>query len=155
MRFTSRLLLAAALVLSLSASAVSAKLLPVHSIWSDNRPIGINDGETGKSYEAVRGYSVTSWQEFTPQAFSHAVGVADNGSLYEFRLTSVTSSDAAEILGRWDIYRNGVLVCGSCIGKVYGVNGAIGDYFKIYVGTPFAYAELWHFSAYITNRFDY
>lgn len=57
--------------------------------------------------------------------------------------------------GLWDVYRNGSLVCNHCVGKVYGLSGAIGSYFKIYVGTPLAYAETWHFSGYITNRFDY
>ena len=41
------------------------------------------------------------------------------------------------------------------MGKAYGLSGAIGDYFKIYVGMPHIYAERWHFSGYITNRFDY
>jgi hypothetical protein len=55
------------------------------------------------------------------------------------------------------VYRNGALRCASCIGSAYGLSQAagVGNYFKIYVGSPFAYAEDWHFSGYITSRFDY
>jgi len=152
MRFTNRLLLAA-LALTLFSSAAWAKWFPVHSVWSD-RPIMIVDGDTGIRYQPDPGYSSSNWQESTPQAFAHAVGLTNNGQ-YEFRLTTVSSSNNDEILGLWDIYLNGTLVCGNCVGKIYGLSGAIGDYFKIYVGTPLAYAEKWHYSGYIANRFDY
>ena len=143
-----------ALLLGLFSSAAWAKWIPVHSVWSDNQPLYVADGDTGKWYTSTLGFSASSWQETTPQAFSHAVALA-GGSLYEFRLVSVSSSDSDSILGLWDIYRDGTLVCNLCVGQAYGLSGAIGDYFKIYVGTPFGYAEKWHFSAYITNRFDY
>lgn len=153
MRLTVRLMVAV-LALGLSASAASAKWFPVHSVWSDNQPILIIDGNTGKQYQPSLGYSATSWQETTSQGFSHAVGLTSNG-LYEFRMLSTSSNNNDEILGLWDVYHNGVLVCGSCVGKVYGLSFPIGNYFKIYVGTPLGYAERWHFSGYITNRFDY
>jgi hypothetical protein len=142
------------LALGLFASVAPAAAQPVHSVWSDNRPIAIRDGDTGVSYTPTQGYSASSWQESTPQSFSHALGKA-GGHLYEFRLVSVASNDFDSILGLWDIYRDGALVCNLCVGQAYGLSGAIGDYFKIYVGTPSGYAELWHYSGYITNRFDY
>jgi hypothetical protein len=154
MRTTVRLLSAALVLAVLIPAAAAAKPLPVHSVWSDNRPIYIIDGDTGRIYTPTVGYSSHNWQETTPQAFSHAEGIA-NGDLYEFQMVSLSASDFDSILGLWDIYRNGVLVCNHCVGKAYGLSGAIGNYFKIYVGTPLAYAEKWHFSAYITNRFDY
>lgn len=43
----------------------------------------------------------------------------------------------------------------NCIGKAYNLSTPIGDYFKIYIGTPAAYAEKWHFSGYVTRRFDF
>lgn len=152
MRFALRFL-ATALVLGVCSSAAWAQGEPVHSVWS-TRPLAIADGETGKWYTPTEGNSVSSWQENTPQAFSHASGLA-GGQQYEFRLVVVSSSDFDSILGLWDIYRGGTLVCNLCVGQAYGLSGAIGDYFKIYVGTPGGYAELWHYSGYITNRFDY
>ena len=154
MRTTFRLLAAALVVAALVPAAASAKWLPVHSVWSENRPIYIIDGDTGKLYNAELGYASHNWQETTGQAFSHAVGIGGS-NLYEFRMVSLSSSDSDSINGLWDIYRNGALVCNHCVGKAYGLSGAIGNYFKIYVGTPIAYAEKWHFSGYITNRFDY
>jgi hypothetical protein len=153
MRQTSRLFLAAAL-LSLCASAAWAKWYPVHSVWSDDRPIYVIDGDTGVTYTPTSGDSASNWQETTPQGFSHAVATTSNG-LYEFRLITVSANDYDSLTGLWDIYRNGTLACNHCVGKAYGLSGAVGGYFKIYAGTPLAYAEKWHFSAYITNRFDY
>ncbi len=144
----------AALALLGSASIAEAKWVPVHSVWSDNSPLAVKDGETGEWFTPDLGYSSSNWQEGTEQAFSHAVAFG-NGHLYEFRLVTVSTSDNDEIGKLWDVYKDGVLACDDCVGKVYGLSGAIGDYFKIYVGSPFAYAETWHFSGYITNRFDY
>jgi hypothetical protein len=149
-----RLSFAFVAVSSLLASAAGAKWLPVHSVWCDDRPLAVVDGDTGVAYTPSSGDSASSWQETTPQAFSHAVATTSNG-LYEFRLVAVSASDNDSILGLWDIYRNGTLACNHCVGKVYLLSGAIGSYFKIYAGTPLAYAEKWHFSGYITNRFDY
>jgi hypothetical protein len=153
MRLTIRLS-AVALLFSLFAASAQAKWLPVHSVWCEDRPILVRDGETGKTYTPDLGYSANSWQESTPQSFSHAVALA-GGNQYEFRLITTSSNDVDSILGIWDVYKNGVLACNHCIGKAYGLSGAIGSYFKIYVGTPLVYAENWHFSGYITNRFDY
>jgi hypothetical protein len=153
MRLTKRLSLAVVL-LGLCASAAWGKWLPVHSVWSDNRPIYVIDGDTGITYAPSQGYSASSWQQTTPQAFSHAAALTSNGQ-YEFRLVAVSASDNDSISGLWDIYRNGTLACNHCVGQAYGLSGAVGSYFKIYVGTPLAYAEKWHFSGYITSRFDY
>jgi hypothetical protein len=155
MRTTFRLLAAALILAAIAPVAAAAKWLPVHSVWSENRPIYIKDGDTGQLYTPERGYASHNWQEGTGQAFSHAVGIIPSGDVYEFRMVSLSFSDSDSINGLWDIYRNGALVCNHCVGKAYGLSGAIGNYFKIYVGTPLAYAEKWHFSGYITNRFDY
>jgi hypothetical protein len=152
MRLSIRFLVTA-LALGLFASAAFAQGEPVHSVWS-TRPIAIIDGDTGASFTPREGYSVSSWQESTPQAFSHAQG-RNLLYQYEFRLVVVKGSDFDSILGLWDIYRNGALVCNLCVGQAYGLSGAVGDYFKIYVGTPTEYAEKWGYSGYITSRFDY
>lgn len=146
--------LAAAIALTIvTVSPASAKWLPVQHVGSE-KPIAVVDGDTGESERPELGYASSNWQASTPQAFSHAIALA-GGHLYEFRLVRVKGSDEDSISGWWDIYRNGALACKRCVGKAYGLSGAIGDYFKIYVGTPRVYAERWHFSGYITNRFDY
>lgn len=75
--------------------------------------------------------------------------------VYDFRLVQVTATTVSEIDGKFDIFKNGVNVCHLCIGKAYGLNQPVGQYFKIYVGTPAAYAEKWHYSGFITSRFDF
>lgn len=135
------------------ASVAAAKWLAVHQVASD-KPLYFTDGSTHKSYKIRTGFASSNWQVFTPEAFSHAVTVTTNG-LYEFRMVKLSSSDDSSINGAWDIYHDGVLVCDDCIGSAYGLDQAPGNYFKIYVGTPLAYAEDWHYSGYITHRFDY
>jgi hypothetical protein len=136
-----------------AAPLAHAKWYTVHQISSDS-PLVVKDGSTGASYTPSYGYSSSNWQITTPQAFSHAIALTDGGQ-YEFRLVRVSGSDDSSITGLWDIYRDGALVVDNAIGKAYGLDGAVGDYFKIYVGTPTAYAENWLFSGYITHRFDY
>lgn len=138
----------------LSVSAIAAAAwLPVHQIAS-NRPIYVFDGNTGAHYSPSVGYASSNWQVSTGQAFSHAVAQTTGGQ-YEFRLVHTSSSDDTTIVGLWDIYHDGVLVCDDCIGKAFGLDVPVGEYFKIYVGTPLTYADLWHFRGYITQRFDY
>lgn len=144
----------AALALLGAAATAEAKWFPVHSVWSDNSPLAVKDGATGVWSTPTLGYSSSNWQEGTPQAFAHAVALS-GGHQYEFQLVAVSTSTNDQIDKLWDVYKDGVLACDDCVGRIYGLSGAIGDYFKIYVGTPFGYAEDWHFSGYITNRFDY
>ena len=138
----------------LSTSAIAAAgWLPVHQIAS-NKPLYVFDGNTGAHYTPSVGDASSNWQVSTTQAFAHAVAQT-TGGLYEFRLVHTSSSNDSTILGLWDVYHDGVLVCDDCVGKAYGLDVPVGNYFKIYVGTPLAYAELWHFSGDITQRFDY
>lgn len=142
------------LVLTLSTvPALAAD--PVHSIESDE-PIALHDYDWGVTWSSfIEGNSVSSWQEDTPQAFSHVRAVPDKKAEYEFKLVEVTYSDHEEIKGLFDIYRNGTIVCDDCVGKAYGLSLAPGNYFKVYVGTPSGYAENWHYRGYISHRFDY
>ena len=56
-----------------------------------------------------------------------------------------------------NVRHNGVIVCNKCVGKAYWLSpgGGPGNYFKIYVGTPTAFAEKWLYSGELTKRFDY
>lgn len=126
-----------------------------HNVWS-TKPLYLNDGATGAHYSSfVSGNAAFAWTQNTTRAYAHAVAQVTAALKYDFMLVSVTSSAGDMITGRWVIRRNGAIVCNNCIGKAYGLNQPIGDYFKIYVGTPMAYAEKWHYSGYITNRYDF
>jgi hypothetical protein len=118
----------------------------------------IRDGQNKKEYKDIKpGDAIFAWTQATPRAYGHAHGVIDPTLNYDFMLVTTTSSTADIISGKWIVRRNGVIVCNNCIGKAYGLSqpAAAGNYFKIYVGTPLAYAEKWHYSGYITNRFDF
>ena len=127
-----------------------------HSVWSDSQPIACRDGATGASYNAfLDGDASFAWTQGTVRSYAHALARINAALNYDFMLISVTSATASEIRGRWIIRRNGAVVCNNCIGRAYILNAPVGDYFKIYVGTPMVYAERWHYSGKITSRFDY
>lgn len=137
--------------------SVSAFAQTSHSVWSD-KPFLVIDGDTKKEHKAFKeGEAIFAWTQATPRAYAHAHGVLATGQDYDFMLITTTGSDADSITGKWIVRRNGAIVCNNCIGKAYGLSQAAGggNYFKIYVGTPAAYAEKWLYSGYISSRFDF
>lgn len=126
-----------------------------HSVWS-RKPLFVFDGDSGAKYKSfVKGSAAAAWTEGTIRAYFRAVAIINPKLKYDFELVKVTSTNADMIEGLYDIKRNGVLVCDDCVGKAYGLSLPVGNYFKLYVGTPAGYAEKWHYSGYITNRFDF
>jgi hypothetical protein len=126
----------------------------VHQILSD-KPLYLSDPDLGIFLQPpAQGYASSNWEEGTRQGFSQ-VSCVFGPSTYEFRLVHVTISDPSALQGLWDIYRDGILVCDQCVGRAYSLSAPVGHYFKIYVGTPTAYANRWHYSGYVTARFDY
>lgn len=153
-KLSSRMILVFTMLFSFTASAAAQTS---HSVWSD-KPLMVRDGATGASFNAfVSGNAAFAWTEATSRAYGHAFTVVTPAMRYDFMMVSVTGSNADTISGRWTIRRNGVIVCNNCIGRAYGLSQPVGvsNYFKIYVGTPMAYAEKWHYSGYITSRFDF
>lgn len=151
---TFRIVLSFSLIVFCHAFAAAQ---PRHSVWSE-KPFIVRDGATGASHNALlRGKASFAWTQATPRAYAYAFGEVTAALIYDFTLVSVTSSTVDTINGRWVVRRNGVIVCHNCIGKAYGLNQAADGtkYFKIYVGTPVAYAEKWHYSGYLNNRFDF
>ncbi len=143
------------LVTMLSVTALAQGTL---SVWS-KKPLLVKDGQTSAEYNAfVKGQAAFAWTESTVRAYAHAVAVITPKLKYDFMLIKATGSTADGIDGLWDVRRNGVLVCNNCIGKAYMLSPSaipLGNYFKIYVGTPSAYAEKWLYSGDRTERFDF
>lgn len=151
-KLTSRILFSFTLIVAFAAPALAQN---THNVWS-TRPIVLNDGATGANFSSfVSGNASFAWTQATPSAYAHALAIVTPVLKYDFMLVSTTSSSGAMITGRWTIRRNGVIVCSNCIGKASGLTGPIGSGFKIYVGTPAAFAERWLYSGSITNRFDF
>lgn len=151
-KLASRILFSLTLAIACAAPVLAQT---THSVWSD-KPLMVRDWATHKEYTTFeKGDAAFAWTQATPRAYAHALAIVNPNLRYDFMLISITGSTVDTILGRWNVTRNGVLVCGNCVGKAYGLDQAVGNYFKIYVGTPAAYAEHWHYSGYITNRFDF
>ncbi len=130
--------------------------MPTHSIWSQ-KPYVVIDGDSNTQCTSFnKGDAAALWTENTRDGFFQVAVEVSSGDTYEFTLVAIGTSDADRITGFWDVKRNGMLVCIGCVGQAYGLNQPSGnDYFKIYIGDPLCYKELWHFSGYITNRFDF
>jgi hypothetical protein len=146
-------LLFTALVLFPATAALAQN---THSVWS-TRPLYLTDYSTSTQYSSfISGNMATAWTEGGgATAYFRAYAVVTSSLNYDFELVSVTGTDGDSIDGLYDIKRNGVLVCDDCVGKAYGLSQSVGNYFKLYVGTPAGYAENWHYSGYITRRFDF
>ena len=137
---------------------VTASAQATHSVWNDNQPLSARDGATGATYSAfIRGDATFAWTQGLPRAFARAHVRVTPALNYDFMLVSIISTNNDEIRGRWVVRRNGAVVCNNCLGRAYGLSqpAAPANYFKIYVGTPAMYAERWHYSGYITRRFDF
>lgn len=151
-KLASRILLSLILLAVCSAPALAQDS---HSVWS-TKPLYVTDWSTHTQHKTfASGNAAFAWTQMTTKAYGHAVANVTAALRYDFMLVSTTSTDADSITGRWNVRRNGMLVCNNCIGKAYNLSQPVGDYFKIYVGTPAAYAEHWHYSGYITSRFDF
>ncbi len=143
--------------LALTAFLPVVQAADVHSVWGE-KPLYLVDGQTGASYQAPVGTASLNWKDKTRYGFVHAVATPAVGPAllrYEFILVSISSCSDDYIEGLWDIYKNGALVVQGGVGRAYGIDQPVHNYFKIYVGDSKCYAEKWHFSAYITNRLDY
>jgi hypothetical protein len=151
----SRIVFSLTLCLAFSAPVAAQSS---HSVWS-KKPLLVKDGQTNTEYNSfVKGNAALAWRESTVRGYAHAVAVITANLRYDFMLIKTTSSNADEINGLWDVRRNGLLVCNNCIGKAYMLAPSQippGNYFKIYVGTPTAYAEKWFYSGDKTERFDF
>ncbi len=132
----------------------------VHSVIAE-KPLYLTDGETGEHFTIERGYSTTNWKAGTRHGFFYAAAevipdaIPLRTRVYEFILISISGSSKASIQGLWDIRRDGSLLCEGCVGRAYAIDQPVGNYFKLYVGDSECHAEKWHFSAYITDRFDF
>lgn len=158
----------ASLVLGSLSIAASAQVF-THSVWTNANGLGIKDAN-GCTYNNFSGFNMaTSWTEpFSPTnpADAHFRGVAKAiGSPfglcptrgYDFRLVSSLTTKPDLIEGYWDIYRNNVLVCGSCYGVAYGLSQAAGagNYYKLYIDDPFVGPQAWLYSGYVDQRKDF
>jgi len=150
----------------MSASAMAQPF--THSVWTNFNGYYIRDAQTGCLYPAFAGFNMaTSWTEPTPgnPADAHFRGVAKAGGagiacgvrFYDFRLVASTVTGPDNIDGTWDVYRNGILVCGGCTGTAYGLSQAagVGNYYKVYIDDPLAGPGTWLYSGFIDVRKDF
>jgi len=154
-KLAARILVSFTMVTVFSATALAQD---THSVWS-KKPLLVKDGQTNTEYKIfVKGNAAFAWTESTVRAYAHAVAVITPNLKYDFMLVRTTGSTADGIDGLWDVRRNGVLVCNNCVGKAYMLSPSSippGNYLKIYVGTPSAYAEKWLYVGDRTERFDF
>jgi len=103
----------------------------------------------GVTFSNISGYTTISWTEGSTNAFFNSKINADK-DVYELELVSVEKSDSYEIVGLFNIKKNGKLLVKELNGRLYGLSNDEGDYFKFY-----SEGEKYHMSAYITKRIDF
>ena len=133
----------------------------VHTVIS-NEPIAVADGDTGMWYpyppDPIKGFVVITWKDDDPDASFYAevkTVVQDKVVKYCFECAAPTDTGPDYIHGLWNISRDGMPVCTSCIGRAYGLDAPVGKHFKLYIGDIFSYSEKWHLGAVVSSRFDF
>jgi hypothetical protein len=140
-----------------------------HSVWTEDDPVSVRDGDTGCSYSTtIEKYrSITSWSEEGPPlypAIAHFRGVAlisvasifpCTDHFYDFRLIEATQTDKENIVGTWDIYRDGTLVCSGCTGTASNLNAAVSSAYNVDIDDPVNGVGAWQFYANVNSRYDF
>lgn len=156
-------------LMMLGIFSVSAMAQSTHSVWTNDNGLAVRDAQTGCEYTLLRAFDMaTSWTEPAPptypavahfrgvtKAYGSSAACADNS--YEFRLVRASTTTNDDIFGRWNVYRNGGLVCNGCAGTAYGLSApaGVGNYYKVYVDDPFFGPQTWLYSGYIDVRKDF
>lgn len=168
------ILILSALIVGVFISAIAivkikagAGIYNTHSIWTEDDPVSVRDGNTGCSYTSIEKWrSITSWSEEGPPlypAIAHFRGVVvgASGSFfcgthdYDFRLIDTTQTDKENIVGTWDIYRDGSLVCSACDGRASDLGAAVSTTYKVDIDDPINGTGAWQFYADVTQRYGF
>jgi hypothetical protein len=156
-------------LIMLGIFSVSAMAQSTHSVWTNDNGLVIRDAETGCKYTSLAGFNMaTSWTEPAPPTYpavAHFRGVSKAYGFvrpctdheYEFRLVKTASTTNDDIVGAWNVYRDGILMCSGCNGTAYGLSqpAGAGNYYKVYVDDPVFGPSTWLYSGYIDVRKDF
>jgi hypothetical protein len=110
----------AALTVAIPVVAWST-LTPVHTVRSSSvYTFHETDYATQQTttHSVGSGKATFSWQEGTLQSFGN-VQLKTKTDSFELKLVRTTSSDADEINGEWDVFKNGNPTCAGCKGYLY------------------------------------
>ena len=155
--------------LTIAVMSMSAEAQRTRSVWTNSNGLYIVDATNGCQYSSFSGFeAATSWTEpFSPTnpADAHFRGVAKavgfslgcQTRFYDFRLVVSSATTDDQIDGKWDVYRNGILMCSACTGSAYGLSQAAGagNYYKVYVDDPVFGPQTWLYSGYLDQRKDF
>jgi hypothetical protein len=148
-------------------NVLAAGTIHTHSVWTEDDPVSVRDGRTGCSYSSIQKWrSITSWSEEGPPlypAIAHFRGVVVNASGsffcgthdYDFRLIDASQTDKENIVGTWDVYRDGSLICSGCTGTASNLNAAVSTTYFVDIDDPINGAGAWQFYSNVNSRYDF
>jgi hypothetical protein len=160
----------AALLLSGRAilrTVLAGGVIHTHSVWTEDQPNSVRDGNTGCSYTHIEKWrSITSWSEEGPPlypAIAHFRGVVVGASSffhcgthdYDFRLIDASQTDKENIVGTWDVYRDGSLACSGCTGTASNLNAAVSTTYFVDIDDPVNGTGAWQFYADVTQSYGF
>ncbi len=137
-----------ALIITGLVSVSAAAQANPHSVWTfDGGGRQVTDPDLPCDFTTFEKFRmITSWTEPTPgypaQAHFRGAAVIDEkdhcapGNFYEFVLIQSTTTNFSSIVGYWDVYRNGVLMCSACTGSANGLSTPVTTYYKVTVDDP-------------------
>jgi hypothetical protein len=154
-------------LISVSATVSAEAQDNPHSVWTfDGGGREVTDPDLPCHFTKFEKFRmITSWTEPTPgyAAQAHFRGAAvtisaDRGCdnrFYEFVLLQATTTTFNNIVGYWDVYRDGVLMCSSCTGSANGLIQPVTNYYKVTVDDPVYGSGAWFYSGFIDQRYDF
>jgi hypothetical protein len=155
-----------ALIITGMISVSAMAQVHTHSVWTYNSGgRQVTDPDLPCEYTTFEKFRmITSWTEETPgypaQAHFRGVALSDEkdpcgAHFYEFTLIQSSTTTQYTLIGYWDIYRDGTLVCSSCAGHASGMNQSVTNYYKIVIDDPVYGSGAWFYSGYIDQRDDF
>lgn len=141
----------AALACSLSAAAFAGNAITIVS----NTPLSVTEAPSNATYTPQSGNIAASFSVGTRQAHVRARFTVNASLSYDVQLASVATAQGDLVVGLWDVYRNGVLVCNGCVGRMWGLVPNTLTPLTISIGDAYSASEKWRFSGTVNYRNEF
>ena len=143
--------------LTVAIPVVAWSTLPrVHNVQSQSMTFLYERTPTqpGINHAVASSNATFSWQEGTLHGFGN-MQVHTKTDTFELKLVRISSADADDIYGEWDVSKNGSPTCAGCKGRLYVSTPDGGyDYFKGYLDSNDG-AVSYSFSGDLKGRYEY
>ncbi len=109
---------------------------------------------TGATYTPLNGNLIASYSVGTRYGHVRVKSQVTGNLSYEIQLVSVATAQNDLVVGLWDVWRNGVLVCNGCVGRMFGLVPSSPSV-TISIGDAYSATEKWRYVGNISYRNEF